>query len=531
NGMHANTQIPKVIGFEAIAALDNNEDYHNAATYFWDIVVNKRSVAIGGNSVREHFHPKNDFSEMISSEQGPETCNTYNMLRLSEKLFLANPDEKYIDYYEKAIYNHILSSQHPEKGGFVYFTPMRPGHYRVYSQPQTSFWCCVGSGIENHGKYNQFIYTRAEKDLYVNLFIPSTLTWKEKGMKLHQQTAFPEEEATSLKIETKEPQTFGINIRYPSWVKKGELKIYINNEPFAVNQEPGSFVGINRNWKNGDEVRVELPMHITAEKLPDGSNYAALKYGPVVLGTKLGEHDQKGVFADDSRGGHIAEGTQIPISEMPVFLTGDIEDLPGKVKKKQGKNLRFSITEGIYPDKYKDLEFLPFYNIHESRYAIYLPLETQESYNRKQEELKALEIAEQKLDSQTIDRVVHGEQQPESDHIIQSENSNTGVLQNRHWRDASGWFSYELVNKAQNAAALQITYYGKDSDRDFIIYINEELLAEESFQGKEGDRFFSKEYKLPGNLEYKEGENITIRFEAKPGSRTAGIYDIRLLKD
>src|SRR5690606_39009011 len=141
NGMHANTQIPKVIGFEAIAALDNNEDYHNAATYFWDNVVNKRSVAIGGNSVREHFHPENDFSEMISSEQGPETCNTYNMLRLSEKLFLANPDEKYIEYYEKAIYNHILSSQHPEKGGFVYFTPMRPGHYRVYSQPQTSFWC------------------------------------------------------------------------------------------------------------------------------------------------------------------------------------------------------------------------------------------------------------------------------------------------------------------------------------------------------------------------------------------------------
>ena len=161
NGMHANTQIPKVIGYETIAALDQNKDYHNAATYFWENVVNNRTVSIGGNSVREHFHPADDFSSMITSVQGPETCNTYNMLKLSEKLFLANPEEKYIDFYEQGLYNHILSSQHPE-GGFVYFTPMRPGHYRVYSQPETSMWCCVGSGLENHGKYNEMIYAHSD---------------------------------------------------------------------------------------------------------------------------------------------------------------------------------------------------------------------------------------------------------------------------------------------------------------------------------------------------------------------------------
>ncbi|MBZ9631681.1 glycoside hydrolase family 127 protein [Salegentibacter sp. LM13S] len=531
NGMHANTQIPKVIGFETIAGLDDNEDYHTVATYFWDNVVNKRSVAIGGNSVREHFHPTDDFSEMISSVQGPETCNTYNMLKLSEKLFLANPDEKYIDYYEGALYNHILSSQHPEKGGFVYFTPMRPGHYRVYSQPQTSFWCCVGSGIENHGKYNQFIYTHSENELFVNLFIPSTLNWKEKGIVFHQKTVFPEEETTSFKIETKEPQKFSLNIRFPSWVKKDEFKIYINKKPFTVNQEPGSYIKINRTWKNRDRIKVELPMRITAEKLPDGSDYAALKYGPIVLGTKTGEENQKGVFADDSRGGHIAEGTQIPISEMPVILAENTEDLVHKVKKKPGNNLSFSVTEGIYPEKYRELVFIPFYDIHESRYAIYLPMETKESYERKQEELKASEIAERKLESRTIDRVVPGEQQPESDHFIQSENSNTGVHQNRHWRDASGWFSYELGDSEQNGSKLQITYYGKDSDREFSIYINGEVLAKENFQGIEGERFFFKEYNLPEGLEYNDNGKITIRFEAKPGSRTAGIYDIRLLKE
>lgn len=531
NGMHTNTQIPKVIGFETIADLDNNKEFHNAATYFWENVVNKRSVAIGGNSVREHFHPTTDFSEMISSEQGPETCNTYNMLRLSEKLFLTDPDEKYIDYYEEALYNHILSSQHPEKGGFVYFTPMRPGHYRVYSQPETSFWCCVGSGIENHGKYNRFIYTHSENDLYVNLFIPSILDWKNKGIEIQQQTDFPEEKTINLSIKTKAPKNFSLNLRYPSWVKKGAFKIYINDKSFTVDQEPGSYVSINRTWENGDNVRLEISMHITAKKLPDDSGFAALKYGPIVLGTKTGEEDKKRVFADNSRGGHIADGNQIPISEIPVFLTKNLEDLVGKVKKKKGKNLNFTVKELIYPEKFKELEFIPFYNIHESRYAIYLPLETKESYQKKQIDLKKQEIAERKLEAKTIDRVVPGEQQPETNHFIQSENSNTGVHQNRHWRDASGWFSYELEHVEEKAKKLQITYHGKDSSREFNIYINGEVLAEEKLNRKEGYRFFSKEYKLPSDLKNKDERKITIRFEARPGFRTAEIYDVRLLKD
>ncbi|TDN90370.1 hypothetical protein DET49_10528 [Salegentibacter sp. 24] len=531
NGMHANTQIPKVIGFQSIAEMDNNKDFHNAAVYFWDNVVNKRSVAIGGNSVREHFHPTTDFSEMISSVQGPETCNTYNMLKLSEKLFLADPDEKYMDYYEGALYNHILSSQHPEKGGFVYFTPMRPGHYRVYSQPQTSFWCCVGSGIENHGKYNRFIYTHSDDELFVNLFIPSSLTWQEKGIELHQQTDFPNEESTTFKIATKAPQKFSLKLRYPSWVKKGEFKIHINNQAIAVNQDPGSYVELDRTWRDGDEVKVELPMHISAEKLPDGSDYAALKYGPIVLGTKTGDNNLEGLFADDSRGGHIAAGKQVPISEMPVFLAKNLEDLVSKVEKNPGDYLSFSIAEGIYPEKFQHLKFIPFYNIHESRYAIYLPVETKESYIKKQKELKALEEAEHKLESRTIDRVVPGEQQPESDHFIESENSSTGTHQNRHWRDASGWFSYELKDSKKKASRLRITYYGKDANREFSIYLNGKILAKENFQGEKGDRFFSIAYELPEEMEYNEEEQINIRFEAKPGSRTAGIYDVKLLKD
>ena len=190
NGIHANTQIPKVIGFMRVAEVGGDAKWADAANFFWKTVVDNRTISIGGNSVREHFNPSNDFSSMLESREGPETCNSYNMLKLSKHLFLAHPDSKYMDYYERTTYNHILSSQHPD-GGFVYFTPIRPRHYRVYSEPQESFWCCVGSGLENHGKYGEMIYAHDATDLYVNLFIPSTLEWKEKGLKLTKNTKFP----------------------------------------------------------------------------------------------------------------------------------------------------------------------------------------------------------------------------------------------------------------------------------------------------------------------------------------------------
>src|SRR5690606_8702293 len=170
-----------------IAEIQNKDEWNSASRFFWETVVENRTVSIGGNSAYEHFHPSNDFSKMITSVEGPETCNTYNMLKLSVQLFLDEGLSKYVDYYERALYNHILSTQHPVHGGFVYFTPMRPEHYRVYSQPQTSFWCCVGSGLENHSKYAEFIYAHKKDDLYVNLFIPSKLKWKEKAIEIIQE--------------------------------------------------------------------------------------------------------------------------------------------------------------------------------------------------------------------------------------------------------------------------------------------------------------------------------------------------------
>ena len=198
-GKHANTQIPKVIGYKRIADLEGLEDWDRAAKFFWDVVIGQRSVSIGGNSMREHFNPTNDFSGLLASEQGPESCNTYNMLRLTKMLYQTSADKGYIDYYERALYNHILSILNPVQGGFVYFTPMRSGHYRVYSQPQTSMWCCVGTGLENPARYGEMIYAHEGSDLLVNLFIPSTLKWDD--LMVIQENHFPQEPSTNLTLQ------------------------------------------------------------------------------------------------------------------------------------------------------------------------------------------------------------------------------------------------------------------------------------------------------------------------------------------
>ena len=528
NGMHANTQIPKVIGYETIAALDQNKDYHNAATYFWENVVNNRTVSIGGNSVREHFHPADDFSSMINSVQGPETCNTYNMLKLSEKLFLANSEEKYIDFYEQGLYNHILSSQHPE-GGFVYFTPMRPGHYRVYSQPETSMWCCVGSGLENHGKYNEMIYAHSDDALYVNLFIPSEVNWEDKNFKLIQETDFPNAETASFKIETQKPQKLTINFRYPSWAGEG-FDVQVNDKKVKFDKKPGSYISITRKWEDDDQISMRLPMNITSERLPDGSDYKSLKYGPLVLAAKTGKEDLKGLFADTSRGGHIAEGKKIPLSETPIFLLENLDDLASKVQIDSKKDLRFSAKSVLYPSEFKDLEFEPFYKVHDSRYVIYLPVESPESLAAIQQKRKEQEVAERKLEAVTIDYVSPGEQQPESDHFIKTENSNAGVNQDRHWRDATGWFSYELNNEENKAARIRITYFGLDGNRKFKIMVNGMTIANEELKGDRSPEFFTKDYELPKKIVEQKNETLSIRFEAEPGSRTAGIYGVRLMK-
>lgn len=473
-GNHANTQIPKVIGFKRIADLDGNQEWSSASEFFWNTVVENRSVSIGGNSVREHFHKSDDFSSMMTSEQGPETCNTYNMLRLTKLLYGTSGEVNYMDYYERALYNHILSSQNPVQGGFVYFTPMRSGHYRVYSQPQNCFWCCVGSGMENHARYGEMIYASRDNELIVNLFISSVLNWEETGMSFIQETSFPEKEQTRVIVKSEKPRKMKISFRCPEWLDKEKAEFKVNGEKVEAVFDYGYYT-INRKWKDGDAVEMSLPMTLRAVQLPDKSPYYSFMYGPVVLAADLGKERLDGQFADDSRGGHVAFGPQLPLQNMPVIV-GEEKDFLANLKRVSPDKLEFRLS-GVYPSRYDGMILKPFYKTHECRYMIYWELVSGDELKHRQAELAKQEAERVRLENITADMVACGEQQPESDHFIEMENSEIGSEQGTPWRETKGWFSYKMKSNGKPVNAVMINSF-PDEARSAEIHVNGVKIGE-----------------------------------------------------
>jgi DUF1680 family protein len=528
-GLHANTQIPKVIGFARIAELGGDASWRDASRYFWETVSGRRSVAFGGNSEREHFNPADDFSALLESREGPETCNTYNMLRLTEALFRAEPAARYADYYERGLYNHILASQHPGHGGFVYFTPIRPRHYRVYSQPEVCFWCCVGSGMENHGKYGAFIYARSRADavLYVNLFIASELDWQERGIRVRQETTFPDEARTRLVISAVKPQRFALRIRHPGWCERPEVSI--NGAVHPVSSAAASYLEIEREWREGDRVEVVLPMRTTLERLPDGSDYAAVLHGPIVLAAKTGTEQLDGLVANDGRMAHVAPGAYLPLDRAPM-LVGDGTNLADGIRPVAGQALTFTARALIQPEAFQHLELVPFFRVHDSRYMIYWRTVATEKYPEVVAALEDSERARLALEARTLDHVAPGEQQSEVEHGFAGEATRTGSNQGRRSREAQGgWFSYRL-NAGGTAAPLEliVTYDGGERDRAFDLVVNDQVIATIERKGGQRDRFIDAAYAVPAEL--ARAGTLTVKFASRDKSRTASVYGVRLVR-
>lgn len=529
NGIHANTQVPKIIGFQRIASLGDDEQYHRAAQFFWDTVVGTRTIAFGGNSISEHFPAPSQSIDWIQHREGPETCNTYNMLRLTKQLFAASPEPRLADFYERALYNHILSSHHPVHGGYVYFTPARPRHYRVYSRPEQSFWCCVGSGMENHTKYGKFIYAHDDDSLYVNLFVASELDWKDKGIQVTQQTRFPDESSTALTFSMEAPSELSVRIRHPSWVRAGEFRLSLNGQEWPTPSKPGSYVAISRTWQDGDRLEVELPMQTVAEPLPYLDDYVALVHGPILLAAKTSEDDLTGIVAGEGRMDHVAQGPLRSLEEAPM-LVSEPNQLPDLLKSVDGKPLTFTLASVIRPDSFDKLELVPFFRVHDARYMIYWRRVSPVEYEQVREEIEAAERARLALDRATVDHVTPGEQQPETEHNFRGERTETGVWQDRRFRHATGWFSYDLQAGQKADLTLRIAYFGSDR-RHFDLLINGQQLAEVRLDAPQPDRFMEVDYPIPHEMIDKAKDGVfTVKFVAKEGSMAGGIYDVRLLK-
>lgn len=527
-GLHANTQIPKVIGFARIAELGGDASWRDAARFFWNTVGGPRSVAFGGNSEREHFNPPDDFSALLESREGPETCNTYNMLRLSEVLFRGEPAARYADYYERALTNHILASQHPGHGGYVYFTPIRPQHYRVYSQPEVCFWCCVGTGMENHGKYGAFVYARSERNdaLYVNLFIASELDWAERGVRVRQETAFPDEARTALTVATATPQRFALRIRHPAWCQ--QPVVTVNGAALPVLTSPSSYLEIEREWRDGDRVEVTLPMRTTIERLPDGSDYAAVMHGPVLLAAATGGGPLEGLVAGPGRMAHISPGPYLPLDRAPM-LVGDLANLAAGIRPVAGRPLTFTAPDLIRPQESGGLELVPFFRVHDTRYMLYWRTASPEQYAEVVAALEASEQALLALEARTLAFVAPGEQQSEVEHGFDGEATRTGAQQGRRFREATaGWFSYRLDAGRAGGAPLEliVTYDGGERGRAFELLVNDRVIATVETKGDARDRFVDVVYPLPPDL--AAAGVITVKFAARERARTASVYGLRL---
>ena len=528
---HANTQIPKAIGFERIGELSGDEKYKDAGRFFWQTVTTNRTLAFGGNSRREFFPGPAASTDFINDVEGPESCNSYNMLKLTEDLFREHPAAKYMDYYERTLYNHILSTQNPETGGYVYFTPVRPRSYRVYSAPNEAMWCCVGTGMENHGKYNELIYTHSGDSLFVNLFVASELNWQHKKIKIKQETKFPYEEKTKLVI-TQGASPFSLLIRYPSWVAEGALKILVNGKAVAFTNHPSSYITINRTWKKGDVVEVDLPMHNTIEHLPNVPQYIAIIHGPILLGAKTGTEDLRGLIADDSRWGQIPSGEKLPVDKAPIFIEDNLSSITKNLVPVKNEPLNFSIRDVkmINPE---DITLRPFYQIHDARYMMYWMALSNDQYKSYLDSIAADEKEKIALDKRTIDFVTPGEQQPEVDHDVQDNQSRSGAANDNLYREASdgGYFSYTLSTNGETNLSLSVRYWGAEwGNRKFDIYVDDEKLVSEDNTGKwNQSKFFDVEYAIPGAM-LKDKNHVIIKFQSLQKSTAGGVYYVRLIR-
>jgi len=513
-GLHANTQFPKFIGNARQYELTGDTALYRAVVFFWSTVTRERSYVIGGNSDGEMFSPK----ERLSQALGPnttETCNTYNMLKLTRHLFGLDPQAEYADYYERALFNHILASQNPETGMMCYYVPLRSGSRRNYNGVNDSFWCCTGTGVENHAKYVDSIVFHEDNDLFVNLFIASEVNWKTKGLKVRQETKFPDEGSTRLVLTADKSAEAGIKLRRPFWAVSG-FEVRVNGKPESLACQPSNYARIRRKWKTGDTIEVTMPFSLRLEAFKDNSDRFAFMNGPLVLGAEV-----------DAR------------KPFPAIVAGK-ETLVASLKPVAGKANTFQASPEVFrvPGEQtgEPVVLRPFHQLYNCRYETYWDRFTPEQWQSKQEEY-AKELARRKeLEARTVDLVNAGEEQDERDHDMKGENTDTREFNDRTFRFANtnGWFSWTMKVLPDQPQELSVALFGGGrGPTAYDIFVDDAKIATEQLSGfgNNGRRQppEPKVYALSAEM-LKGKSKIVVKFQAPPGSRGGSISTVRILK-
>jgi len=508
-GKHSNTNVPKAIGTARRFELTDVREDSVIAAFFWETMVHHHTYVIGGNSSYEYCGNEDKLNDRLT-DNTCETCNTYNMLKLTRHLFCLQPGSYLIDYYERALYNHILASQNPVTGMMCYFMPLRMGSRKEFSDPFNTFTCCVGSGMENHSKYTENIYYESKNGgFYLNLFIASELNWKEKEARVRMETKFPESDQVNLLFTMKNPEEFRLYIRSPGWASKG-VKILVNGKEVRPEADLYGYLVINRKWSDKDKVELILPMDLYTENIPDNKNRIAFLYGPVVLAAQLGD------------------SMPDPIYGTPVLHTEN-RNIHDWLLTVPGHPLEFR-TEGV--GKPFDAYLRPFYKITDQYYSVYFDFFTCEEWKARQVEYEVEKKRQQEIENQTIDDFRIGEMQPERDHnLMASEQSYVDMALGRMGREAkrNNYFSFEMKVLPDTPCALLLAYLGDDKDRKFDILADSVKIATVDWKGGTANKFYDEEYPIPDEL-LRDKSKITIRIEANYDKTAGRIFGCRIIR-
>ncbi|WP_261305247.1 glycoside hydrolase family 127 protein [Paenibacillus andongensis] len=521
-GKHANTMIPKFVGaLNRYLTLGESEVfYREAAAKFWDMVVYQHSYITGGNSENEHFGEPG-LLDARRSDVTCETCNSYNMLKLTRELFKLTQDVKYADFYETTYVNAILSSQNPDNGMTMYFQPMATGYFKIYSSPFEHFWCCTGTGMESFTKLNDSIYFQRDQQLYVNQYLSSQLDWSEQKVKIIQTTDLPSADTVHLSVEMidQQEQHLSIYLRVPYWAA-GELAVAVNGKAVQPQVRNG-YALIERVWKNGDTVQVQIPMKATYSSLPDAPNVVGFKYGPLVLSAALGTDDmvesRTGILVSVATKRMLVKDFIIP---QGVSVQEWFDSFDQHFVRKESE-FAFVLRN---TDEDDHLVFTPHYKQHSERYGIYWKFIEAGS----DDILRHLENSKQErlIREATIDSVQVGNDQYELEHQVKGELTHAGTWEGLNGRraEAEGWFSYELKVLPGQKNGLSVTFNQWLRDKSLEVWIDGKLLITETSpnEGKRG--FYEKIFEIPADMIASGRESFVVKFVPIGGLN--GIYGI-----
>jgi uncharacterized protein len=508
-GKHCNTNIPKLIALSRTYELTGDTTDRGAALFFWKTVVNHHSYVTGGNGDNEYFGPADKLRNRLD-EGTTESCNVYNMLKLTEHLFEWEPTAQLADFYERALFNHILSSQNPDSGNVTYNLSLDMGGFKYFQNPY-EFTCCIGTGMENHAKYGRNIFYHNDNELFVFQYIASELTWKDKGVRLTQKTNYPGEQGSLFEITCEKPVKFSLLIRYPRWARQG-IEISVNGCQQNINQQPGSFIALKRTWNTGDKVAVKIPFSLTLETMPDDSNRVAVLYGPLVLAGDLGP---------------VKDSASYDPMYVPVMMVE--KRSPSEwMKPVAGKMNTFTTVNTGRP---RDVIMKPFYLTYERRYSVYWDLFTEAGWIARQAEYKSDQELLKTLKKSEVDFVQPGEMQAERNHNFRGEKTTPGLFKERANRESrGGWFSFDLKVNPNTGNAIVVDYWGGfPGAKTFDILANDKIIATENISNKKDGQFIRCQYDVPEDIS-RGRSKITVKFRAHSGNMAGPVFGVRTIR-